>query len=367
MRQSNNNITKVTAQPSANKGFFLPDFCHARSVFLVILTSQLLALVLALVSFGEQSFWKQLSNYSIIILWIALLSTGLLCYLKPSLRALSDLKAGIVSYLLILVVTLLVTVVAHYFELFFTTNHSIDILMLLSSDRLLANLLIASILAGVCLRFFYLQAQYRRRLTIAADAKLQALQAKIQPHFLFNSMNIIASLISVKPELAEQAVEDLSDLFRASLADHDKQISLAREVELCQRYLAIEQLRLAERLTVNWQVAVDLNQLTIPPLTLQPLVENAIYHGIQPLEQGGTLNISIVQDNDLCHIKITNPVPDASVSEAKTSGHNMALANISERMQMLYGNQAQLVTHKKGQQFEVHLILPAKDHPREQA
>jgi len=288
-----------------NSGFFLPDFCHARSVFMVVLVSELLALILALVRFQSDIFWQQLGKYSLIIQWIALISTALLCMSRPILRRMSDLKAGLISYFLVLLVTLMVTIGAIWTEGWLQGQSSIDFFQ---HSGLFSNLLVAAILAAIVLRFFYLQAQYRKRIIIAADAKLQALQARIQPHFLFNSMNIIAGLIPVNPELAETVIEDLSDLFRASLAEHRSQVSLQSEIDLCKRYLGIEQLRLGERLQCQWQLPDNISSVSIPPLTLQPLIENAIYHGIQPLVEGGLVKISVAIISNNCHITIENPL-----------------------------------------------------------
>ena len=124
------------------------------------------------------------------------------------------------------------------------------------------------------------------------DGALQALQARIRPHFLFNSMNTIASLTHDQPDLAEQAIENLSDLFRASLAA-EASISLQQELELTRSYIDLESLRLGERLEVNWHLPEREPSLNLPALTLQPLVENAIYHGIEPLSSGGSIDILI--------------------------------------------------------------------------
>ena len=338
--------------------FFLPDFCHVRSVFMVVLVSELLAFILALVGFQAEVFWIDLGRYSIIIQWIALLSTALLCMSRPFLRKLSDLRSGLLSYCLVLVVTLVVTVGAIWIEGWLrgaTTVHLLD------HPDFFGNLLVAAILAAVMLRVLYLQSQYRKRISIAADAKLEALQARIHPHFLFNSMNIIASLIPVNPELAEKVVEDLSDLFRASLAEHRSQVSLQSEVDLCKRYLGIEQLRLGERLQCDWQLPDSLDSVTIPPLTLQPLIENAIYHGIQPLVDGGLVSIKISIVNNLCTVCIENPIAPESVSTRVGDGNHIAIDNIKERLKMLYQNTASITLKFVKDKCVVTLILPTEE------
>lgn len=343
------------------KVFFLPDFCHARSVFMVILVSELLALILTLFRFQSDIFWLQLGRYSLIIQWIALLSTALLCMSRPLLSRLSDLHSGLISYGLVLMVTMLVTVSAILGENWLQNGPTIN---LLEEPGLLGNLLVSAILSGVMLRFFYLQAQYRRRIIIAADAKLEALQARIQPHFLFNSMNIIATLIPINPILAESVIEDLSDLFRASLAEHRSQVSLQSEIDLCKRYLGIEQLRLGERLQSKWQLPDNIDSVSIPPLTLQPLIENAIYHGIQPLIEGGVVCIDIKINEDSCQIRIENPLIAAQPrSEPTTNGNKIALNNVKERLDMLYQDKASLDMQFDNDKCVVILTLPTATQP----
>ncbi|MCP3673187.1 MAG: sensor histidine kinase [Gammaproteobacteria bacterium] len=274
---------------------------------------------------------------------------------RPVLSRLSDLPAGIIGYFMVLIVTFFVSVGAIWIEGWILGRISIH---LLEEPRLIGNLLIASILAAFVLRFFYLQAQYRKRIVIAADAKLQALQARIQPHFLFNSMNIIAGLIPTNPKLAEKVIEDLSDLFRASLAEYRSQVSLSSEIDLCKHYLDIEQLRLGDRLKSQWQIPESINSVSIPPLTLQPLIENAIYHGIQPLVEGGLICIDITIANGYCNITIENPLSEISIS--KNSGNNIAVGNIRERLQMLYQDEASLDMQIKESQCIVTLVLPCE-------
>jgi len=317
---------------------------------------------LALVRFQSDIFWLELGRYSLAILWIALLSTALLCLSRPFLRRLTDLQSGLISYVMVLMVTFVVTIGALFLENWMQSGLSIN---LLEQPGLLSNLLVAAILSGVMLRFFYLQAQYRRRIIIAADAKLQALQARIQPHFLFNSMNIIAGLIPINPVLAERVIEDLSDLFRASLAEHRSQVSLQSEIDLCKRYLGIEQLRLGERLQSKWQLPDNLDSVKIPPLTLQPLIENAIYHGIQPLIEGGTVTIDIKVDGQSCYIRIENPIANKNEvipsADKSRDGNNIALNNVRERLEMLYQEKASLDMQLDQYKCTVILTLPCNE------
>ncbi|MBL8258325.1 MAG: histidine kinase, partial [Candidatus Competibacteraceae bacterium] len=166
-------------------------------------------------------------------------------------------------------------------------------------------------------------------------ARLQALQARIHPHFLFNALNTISSLIHSNPQQAEQAVLDLADMLRSALA-YQERITLEAELELTRRYLAIESLRLGERLYVDWRLAEDLPlDLPIPALLLQPLAENAIHHGIQQLAEGGTLTIGIERQPRALRITVANPRSTES-GTTKKSGHGIAQHNIRQRLQLAY-------------------------------
>jgi two-component system sensor histidine kinase AlgZ len=183
---------------------------------------------------------------------------------------------------------------------------------------------------------------------------VQALQSRIRPHFLFNSMNSIASLIAIDPVAAETAVEDLAGLFRASLAQTSTEVSLADELDLCRRYLRIEQLRLGERLRVHWDVTALPADLPIPALSLQPLLENAIYHGIQMRADGGELSISGRYQAGEVRLRVCNPLADATAPVR--AGNRMALDNIGHRLRGLYGDGAGVEMQRRDREFCAELF-----------
>ena len=165
-------------------------------------------------------------------------------------------------------------------------------------------------------------------------------------------MNIIASLIHVDPDKAEQAVEDLSELFRASLKEAGSEVSLKQELELCKKYVNIEQLRLEDRLNVDWQVTAH-EQTRIPLLTLQPLIENAIYHGIAPSKHGGTVQLNVSNTEGRVFIQVSNPVSNTPSHDRKEQGNHMALENIRHRLHALYGENVNMATEQDAQQFTI--------------
>ena len=221
---------------------------------------------------------------------------------------------------------------------------------------LLRNAAVASILIGLALRYFYIQYESVKTLEIQARSRLQVLQARIRPHFLFNSMNTIASLTHIEPDLAEQAIIDLSDLFRASLAAEDS-ISLQQELELTRSYIELESLRLGDRLSVNWQIADNDIDSTLPALTLQPLVENAIYHGVEPLPEGGVIDIRIDSSDEFVRIEISNPLLEDRTQQHR-EGNQMAVDNIRERLQIAFAGKATMQQREENNRFTVTLNLP---------
>jgi two-component system sensor histidine kinase AlgZ len=209
----------------------------------------------------------------------------------------------------------------------------------------------------VLLRYLYVQQQWRLHVHAQARARVQALQARIRPHFLFNSMNTISSLIRGRPRDAEQAVEDLSELFRASLKAEEF-IPLRDELGITRNYLDIEHLRIGDRLRVSWSVdeQVDLD-IPVPCLSLQPLVENAVYHGIEPRIEGGEISISVGKRGEQLFIQVRNPLPDKAHLRR---GHHMAQDNIRQRLELSYGQRAGLVVKELEQAYEVVLSLPSR-------
>ncbi len=189
----------------------------------------------------------------------------------------------------------------------------------------------------------------------ATAARLAELQSRIRPHFLFNTLNSAIALVRAEPAKAETVLEDLSELFRHALADPAESVTLGQEIALAQRYLAIEQVRFGKRLQVHWSLDEHAAQARLPPLLLQPLVENAVMHGVEPSAGGAQIRISTVRRGSTVVIKVTNSAP-AGVGER---GNGLALANVRERLFLLHDVQAQFKTVFKDGIFQVRLEIPA--------
>ncbi|MDP2805441.1 MAG: histidine kinase [Gallionellaceae bacterium] len=208
-------------------------------------------------------------------------------------------------------------------------------------------------LAAVALMYFRL----RTRLLSPAipGARLQALQARIRPHFLFNSINAVLGIVRSDPKRAESALEDMSDLFRMAMTDSREMVTLKQELELSRQYLALEQLRLGERLKINWQIQDMPEDALVPPLMLQPLLENAVYHGIEPMYEGGEIVIKIYRSGKEMHLDVHNPYqPDSQ----KHSGNKMALENIRERLALQFDLEASYTVDAGKDYYRVHILIP---------
>ena len=201
---------------------------------------------------------------------------------------------------------------------------------------------------------------YLRLLTRAyspalSEARLQALQSRIRPHFLFNSLNAVLSLMRRDPRRAERALEDLADLFRVLMQDNRSFVRLADEIALLERYAAIEQLRLGERLEITWELDSAPQDALLPPMVLQPLLENAVYHGVEPGTGAGRVVVHIERRGARVLVRIENPYFE---EHARRAGNRMAQANIRERLQLFFDAEARLATRVAAGRYVVELEMP---------
>ncbi|HYL88503.1 MAG TPA: histidine kinase [Burkholderiales bacterium] len=188
-----------------------------------------------------------------------------------------------------------------------------------------------------------------------AEARLQALQARIRPHFLFNSLNAVLALIRRDPKRAERTLEDLADLYRTLMADARQFVRLADEVALLERYAEIEQLRLSDRLRVTWEIEAAPMDALLPPMVLQPLLENAIYHGVEPGTGIGDVRVRVERRGERVHAAIENPHLETGGQRA---GNRMALDNIRERLALFFDAEARLETRIANGRYRVDIEIP---------
>jgi len=326
----------------------LPDFCSVRVLLFVILTTELVVLAFSLAgTFSPGDYWTTLGLHSMFGQWLALGSAGILCLSRSWLVGrFGPVGQSVAALLTVTLVSLCLGELA-YRLLEPKENH----LLFLSRG-----LGISLIVSGLLLRYLYVQYLQRRQATAEADARFQALQSRIRPHFLFNSMNTIAGLTRSRPEVAEQVVEELSDLFRAALADWNRLSTLGEELELAQGYLHIEGLRLGQRLQVTWDVEDLPTEAALPRLTLQPLLENAVYHGIEKRAEGGRIRIAGETVAEAVVLRIFNPLP--VIDSAIREGHGIALDNVRQRLQGVFGDEVILTTETTEEQYQLMLQIP---------
>ncbi|NOU25308.1 MAG: histidine kinase [Methylotenera sp.] len=271
-----------------------------------------------------------------------LLLSLLLLYVSYPLLIKLNYKRGIFAMLLIILLAC-----SGVYELF---SQLMIFNNLPSSTRALFYVFIVS-----AITLFYFDLQQRAYSPAIDEARLQALQARIRPHFLFNCINAVLSMIRSQPKQAETALEDMADLFRVLMADNRDLVPLTQEIALCRQYLALEKLRLEERLIVEWQIDYMPPDALIPPLLLQPLIENAVYHGIEPLAAGGKITIQIYTKRDEIHLILSNPY---SLKNTRHIGNQMALKNIKERLTLHFDLEATLKSTLSNGEYQVYITLP---------
>jgi two-component system sensor histidine kinase AlgZ len=353
------------AQPAVeSKLLYLPNFCSASAVLVIVIICELTALLLALArNTAADGFWADLGLSSMFLLWIALCGAGALCLLRDYLQR-QTVPVG--SAMVLGITVALVTVIswgAWHFLSPAGAGWLADNPLFAGGvgTFLLRNAGITFVVTALALRYFYVTHEWRHNVDLQARARVHALQARIRPHFLFNSMNTIAALTRSNPARAEEAVQDLADLFRANLSEKRNEISLSEEIDVARTYQRMEQLRLGDRLHVEWKVESLPSRALVPGLIVQPLLENAIYHGIEPRPDGGTVTVTGEFNKGMITIVVRNPVPAANLTVR--DGNRLALANIKERLDLMYGERATVKAGRFGEEYIVTLRFPFAEAP----
>ena len=345
---------------------YLPDFCEPHAVLAVVLVASLVALVLALARQSVSGeLWTELARTSGYLLWTTLLCAALLCRARPWLARQTLQKSTLAALGMIVGAVTVVSECIYWF------GHSWDARLgapsgLFPTEHaafLLPNVAIGAIVGGLALRYFYVSNEWRRSVEFEARARFRALQARIRPHFLFNSMNTIAALTRTDPVRAEEAIEDLADLFRVALAESRTEINLREEIEIARIYQRIEQLRLGSRLEVRWDIDTLPPNAMVPGLLLQPLLENAIGHGIEPLPQGGTVTVIGRIADGMISLEVGNPV--AARARSTRPGHRMALDNIRQRLELVFPGRTSVSVDDAGDAYRVTLRFPLVCDPKQ--
>ena len=345
--------------PPAVDRLQLPEFCTTSRVVAAIGAGQLVMLTIALAPTRAPRWdFVEFASASALATWIALASAVALCKARPYLMRLPPRADFIAAAMVPMLIALLGAG-----SLAYISGSLGQFVLSAQEDRafVLTTVALAGLIGGVALRYFAAQDRWKAQTSAVAKAQMEALQARIRPHFLFNSMNSIAALVRSHPEAAERAIEDLSELFRAALGQAAQQATLADEITLAQRFLGIEQLRLGERLRVVWDCAPGLPmELPLPRLVLQPLLENAVVHGLARLKEGGELRIAMAMESGALCIEVGNPRP---VGVPGRPGNGHALESIRQRLNHQFGPLARMTASAEEGYYRVRLELPLVTTP----
>src|SRR6185436_3887880 len=342
------------AKASPKDSQVLPDF----GSFSMAIRFIFLALVIALIitigrneRFDEQA-WQDLNLLVAFATALSMVSIVVLKIASPLLRRASVVTGSVLGVLILLVVSAIGT------DGMIFVLHDLGFI----PDRwppwreslILRTLLLTGIISSLGLRYLIVQHRAEVESKHQQEARMQALQSRIRPHFLFNALNSVASLTRTDPPRAEAVLHDLADLFRVLLADARKLVPISAEREISRQYLEIEKLRLGDRLQVKWNVGNIPRSAQIPALTLQPLLENAIYHGIEPRFAGGTIKIEIWAEGELLNIMISNPMPDVRKT-SHSKGNKIAQDNTRQRLSTQFGDKASMQAFEEGGQYHVKI------------
>lgn len=338
--------------------YFLPNFCQGSVVAGVAFIAQMLAFVITLVTRRVfANVFVDLLMISIFVQWVALASATVLCFARKHLRKLPDSRALLLVYVMLLCITVIVgeaglwlaaglNIIGSPHPEWYTYFH-------------VQNFAISAIINALALRYFLAKHELKLRTLSEARTRIEVLQSRIRPTFLFNSMNAIASLTRSAPAKAEAAIEDMADVVRVMLGDAHSLVPVKNEIEVTKKYLSLEALRLDERLRVEWDVGKFPRTAVMPMLSLQPMLENALYYGIEPSPVGGTVKIRMWEEAELVRINISTNLPLSGASRPHKE-QDIALENLRQRLDSYYGSDAKLEIIKDNFQYQIDVRFPAR-------
>jgi len=342
-------------QPRSN---FFPDFTSQSITIRFFVGAQVIATVLTVARNDELNVaaWNDFLLLTTYTQMVALLSIITLKLIAKPLKTTGAGVGSVVAFVVLMLISLAVyegmLFILHFAGISierWPPDHQTDVIRLI---------IISALIMAMTLRYAIVYQRIQAGNEIHQQDRLQALQSRIRPHFLFNSMNSVASLIRSDPDLAEKALQDLADVFRVLLADARKMVPITAEGELARQYLDIEKLRLGDRLQVKWTASNVPRSALIPSLTLQPLLENAVYHGIEPSFAGGTVDIQLWSEGETLKVMISNPLPEISNQTKNRKGNRIALENVRERLYRHFGGRATLQNVEQQGNYHVKLSMP---------
>ncbi len=346
-------MPKVTPQLRQPQNL-IPDFCQPRALLILAGVMEGVAVLLTLM--GPERGLELFNRFilvSLFLQWLGFCGAALLCKARAWLDRSKPQQVFAVCWALLVLLTLVLSDIAWLATQYVRLGGFVPDPA--RWEFMLRNACLSAIVSLLVLRYFWLRQQWVEQLRAEADARHDALRARIQPHFLFNSLNSIAALVATQPDDAERMIEDLSALLRAGLDVRTRLAPLSEELEIVEAYLRIEQARIGDKLRIERDIPENLKRWDVPLLCVQPLVENAIMHGVSRCAGGGVLCLRARADGEVLMIEIQNPVAEKG---ADTSGHRLSLDNIAQRLALIYGERASLETGVEDRIFRAALRIP---------
>lgn len=347
-------MNKALSIRQNTRQYGLPNFRNLGTLLRILIISNGLALLQALMLSND---WRGVAQHMMQIntlLTPVLLSSLLLLWSAQSWLNRIPYRRGAAA---VTTVVVAVTMAIYYFggELYRPPESVASWFDLIRCGVL------SAVVCGILLLYFRVRSRVLSR--AMSEARLQVLRARIRPHFLFNTINAVLGIVRTQPKQAEAALEDMADLFRMAMSDAEDLVPLGREIQMGKQYVALEQLRMGDRLRVDWQIQELPEDVLIPPLLLQPLLENAVYHGIEPLSEGGSISVSLSSNGDEMRLSVGNPCPLRA--EMSHQGNKVALRNIKERLDLLFDVEASYQVENGKDFYRVEIIFPYVSHAKE--
>lgn len=327
----------------------LDSLWQGKVVIWAVLAGEGLAALLTLAADTPDGRWVRFGLLSLGVQWVVLLALGLLYVMRGRLDAMRPQRVAYLALALLMLSSWAVALGCWWLL------HSAGVYPGPPGDLLLRVSLIAAIVGWLALAAYQNHWRNRQLAVRAKQAELAALQARVRPHFLFNTLNTAATLVHLRPDEAERLLLDLADLFRAALSG-PREIPLEEELALVRRYLEIESLRFGPRLRTRWMLPDTLPQIVVPALSLQPLAENAVRHGIERLPEGGEVTIAVRQHAGHVEILVRNPVSPST--EGQATGHNIGLPASTARIESYSEGRGSVRAERSADTFTVTVRLP---------
>lgn len=338
-------VKAASSYPQSNTLLF--SLCQERGVLSALVVAQVLAFIISLSYLGE-GFWQWLGQVTLLVQFIAAASLAALFALSRLPFVLGQKTQIVLVVVIVVLTTAMTSLYVAQLSLFYSQHPYVFAFK---------NSLIALLVIALFVQFMAIHHEQAKVHSAFARAELDALQARIRPHFLFNTLNTIAELTYHDAKAAEESTLALASLSRAAM-NVGQSSTLHDELELAKRYIKLEQWRFGERLSVNWQLPAHLPNVNLPCLTLQPLLENAVFYGVESNPAGGQINVEVVFSQQSVVVVVQNPIAGTKPEQKKRKNNGIALDNIAKRLAIIFAGKASLNGREIDNAYRVKLVIP---------